>query len=515
MSRTENATRNIIWGTFNKFISLGMPFITRTVIIYSLGIQYVGLGGLFSSVLQILSFAELGIGNALVFSMYKPMAENDTKKVSSLLRFYRNCYRVIGSVVLGLGLLMMPFLKYLIAGDIPGDINIIFLYALYLLNSTIGYFLFAYKQSLFIASQRGDMISKLNMILQLVMGSLQIIFVLVSRSYYAFVIMIPLITCINNLITGFLAAVFYPQYKCIGKLNKAELFDIRKKTGGMIFQKVGSIVLKSADTIVISTFLGLTTLGIFQNYYYIITALFGLLSVLTDSIISSVGNSIAVDSVEKNYGDFKKFNYIYVNVVTICTVCLLGCFQPFMKLWVGAGYTLPDEYVVLFAAYFFVHKWCDMLYVYQEACGIWWETRMIPLLAAILNLSANIVLVQIIDLKGILISTIISVLFIYDIGYAKILFRTYFKGIARFRNYFCSQLRHFLVVFISSLVTGWCIRRIVTGNLLISFILNGIIALAVSLVVIWLFGKTASENADAEKWMRTLVGKLICKWRRT
>ena len=314
MSRTENATRNIIWGTFNKFISLGMPFITRTVIIYSLGIQYVGLGGLFSSVLQILSFAELGIGNALVFSMYKPMAENDTKKVSSLLRFYRNCYRVIGSVVLGLGLLMMPFLKYLIAGDIPGDINIIFLYALYLLNSTIGYFLFAYKQSLFIASQRGDMISKLNMILQLVMGSLQIIFVLVSRSYYAFVIMIPLITCINNLITGFLAAVFYPQYKCIGKLNKAELFDIRKKTGGMIFQKVGSIVLKSADTIVISTFLGLTTLGIFQNYYYIITALFGLLSVLTDSIISSVGNSIAVDSVEKNYGDFKKFNYIYVKM---------------------------------------------------------------------------------------------------------------------------------------------------------------------------------------------------------
>ena len=184
LSRTENASRNIAWGVLYKVVSLGLPFVTRTVLIYTLGMQYVGLGSIFSSILQVLSFAELGIGSALVFGMYKPMAEGNDEKVCALLNFYKKTYRIIGTIILVFGLLMMPFLKYLIAGDIPETINLQVLFSIYLLNNIIGYFLYAYKQSLFTASQRTDMISKIGMGLQLFSSVAQIFVLAFVHNYY-------------------------------------------------------------------------------------------------------------------------------------------------------------------------------------------------------------------------------------------------------------------------------------------------------------------------------------------
>lgn len=258
MNRTENASRNIVWGILNKAITLGVPFITRTVMIYTMGMRYVGLGSLFMSILQVLSFAELGIGSALVFSMYKPIAEKDDAKVCALLNFYKKTYRVIGTVILVLGLLIMPFLKYFIASDLPEGINLQVLFSIYLLNNILGYFLFAYKQSLFTASQRTDMISKIGMGLQLVSGIAQILILILSQNYYLYVSVIPIITCLNNLCVGILTDRYYPQYRCKGTIKKEELRSIEKKVGGMVFQKIGGIVLSSVDTIVISAFLGLT-----------------------------------------------------------------------------------------------------------------------------------------------------------------------------------------------------------------------------------------------------------------
>ena len=237
MSRTENASRNIVWGILSKVISLGLPFVTRTVMIYTMGMQYVGLGSLFTSILQVLSFAELGIGSALVFSMYKPIAEGDDDKVCALLNFYRKTYRVIGCVILIFGLAMMPFLQYLIAGDLPNDINLQVLFLIYLLNNVLGYFLFAYKQSLFTASQRTDMISKIGMGLQLFSSIAQILALVLLHNYYAYAAVIPAITCLNNICIGVLTDKYYPQYKCKGEIEKEELHSIEKKVEVWFFRK--------------------------------------------------------------------------------------------------------------------------------------------------------------------------------------------------------------------------------------------------------------------------------------
>ena len=510
MSRTENASRNIFWGVFNKVVSLGLPFVTRTVMIYTMGMQYVGLGSLFSSILQVLSFAELGIGSALVFSMYKPLAEGNDDKVCALLNFYRNAYRIIGSIILLLGLVIMPFLKKLIAGDLPDGVNLQALFSIYLINNILGYFLFTYKQSLFAASQRMDIISRIGIGLQLLSNVMQILVLVLFHNYYLYVIVIPVITCLNNLCIGVLTDKYYPQYKCRGDLEKTELKVIEKKVSGMVFQKIGGIVLSSVDTIVISAFLGLTTLAFYQNYYYIITSIFGFLAVIMESIIAGVGNSVATETTNKNYNDFKKFNFIYIWIVAWCTTCLLCLYQPFMRLWVGKENMFGYGMVVLFALYFYIHKWCDMLYVYQEACGIWWETKFVPLFAAIVNLILNIILVKIIGLPGILISTIMAVLFIYDTGYAKVLFNTYFRKIqGGLKEYWARQIIYLLSALFASTVTVMICSFIEIQSLLLKLIINGVICMIIPNLIFTLIWRNLPEFDYIKVISIRIIGKMV------
>ena len=174
MGRTKNVSNNLIWGVIEKIVAIFFPFLTRTVLIYTLGIEYVGLSSLFTSVLNVLSLAELGFGSALVFSMYKPIAEENTEKICSMLRFYRTCYHIVGTIILTGGLCILPFLDHLVAGDVPDGVSMTWLFAAYLFDTVVGYFLFAYRSSLFLAMQRVDVVSKINMLVSMILGTLHV-----------------------------------------------------------------------------------------------------------------------------------------------------------------------------------------------------------------------------------------------------------------------------------------------------------------------------------------------------
>lgn len=510
-SRTKNATRNLAFGVINKTIVLLIPFVTRTLMIYKMGVQYVGLGSLFTSILSVLSFAELGVGSALVFSMYKPIAENDIDRVNALLAFYKKTYRIIGIVILLLGVAIMPFLRYLINGDVPSNINIYYLYSIYLINNILGYFLFAYKQSLFIASQRVDKISLINTITQTISGLFQTFILLFLQDYYLYVLVIPIITCLTNVLVAILSNKYFPQCKCSGEIDNSELKEIKKKIGGMVFQKIGNIVLSSVDTIVISAFLGLIVLGKYQNYYYIFTTLNGFLAIVMSSIIPVIGNSIVKESVEKNHKDFKTFNFLYIWIVVWWTSCLVCLYQPFMKIWAGESNMLSGTMALLFALYFFAYKWCDMLYVYQEASGIWWETRFVPILAAVLNLGINIFLVNFIGLPGILISTIISVVFVYDIGYSKAIYATYFKSINfGLMSYWKRQILYFSTAIISAVLCYTLCAIIPAKSSVFRLFVNLLICLFVPNIVMTAFWFKTPEFERAKR----ICSGIIKKFRR-
>ena len=156
IERTKNATRNIVFGVILRIYQIVVPFIMRTAMIYYLGVQYLGLNSLFASVLSVLTLAELGVGSAMVFSMYKPIAEDDTKTICALMQLYKVYYRIIGLIIAIIGLVITPFIPHLIHSDLPEGLNIYVLYMLHLASTVLSYWLFAYKNCLLRAHQRND-----------------------------------------------------------------------------------------------------------------------------------------------------------------------------------------------------------------------------------------------------------------------------------------------------------------------------------------------------------------------
>lgn len=451
-SRTKNSVRNILWGVINRIIGIIMPFLIRTLLIYVLGVQFVGLSSLFSSILGVLNLAELGIGSALTYTMYEPAVNEDTKMLSTLLNFYKRCYRIIGIIILSIGLVIMPFIKNFINGQYPAGINLYILYGVYLFNTVISYFMFAYKGAVLTVYQRNDIKSNIATVWQLLQYFIQIMLLLIFKNYYAYIIVTPFISIGSNIVTAYYTDKLYPEIICSGMIDNKIKKDIIKKIKGMFFQKIGNVVLSSVDNIVISSFLDLSILAIYNNYYLIIGSLFGILAVLMNSIIPSIGNAIYTKSLDENYADFKKFNFIYVWIVSWFAVCFLCLSQPFIMLWLkNEDFLLPDNLIFIFVCYFFIYKWMDINYVYQEAAGLWWENRYIPLIAAIANLIVNISLVHIIGLSGILISTIMSTLLIYDVGYIRIIFKYFLKRSPK--EYIFRQLYYAAITVIVMLIT--------------------------------------------------------------
>ncbi len=509
MSRSENASRNVIWGVINSAISMLLPFLSRTALIYTLGVTYVGLSSLFSSILQMLSFTELGIGSTLIYSMYEPIASGDDDKVCSLLNFYKKAYRIIGIVVLLFGICIIPFLDKLIKSDIPSDVSLYYLFIIYLLNNLVSYFVLPEKASLLIACQRADLNSRITIITKMLLNIGQIIALVLFRNYYCYSILLPITSVINNLISGKVAKRLYPQYYCKGKVEGNELNEIKKNVGGMMYQKIGNIVLSSVDAIVVSTFLGLKVLGVYNGYLYIITSLFGVLSVIQVAIIPSVGNSLVERNREKNYADFRKFNFIYTWIVIVSATCLLCLYQPFMYLWVGKELMLDNEMVFLFVAYFFIFKWLDMINVYREAAGIWWQGRMYPLLAAIINLTTNIILVQIIGLLGILISTIVCLLTVHDTWGVVILKKYYFEESMNLKTFYITQLFYLLVSVIIT-VTIYSICSLIKIDALPTLLIRGIICLILTNLFLFILLRWTREFKDAKKFIINIVKS---KWK--
>ena len=254
---------------FNKIFTIFFPFLIRTVLIKKIGIEYAGLNSLFSSILQVLNLTELGFASAVVYSMYKPIAEDDKDTICALLNFYKRVYFIIGLVILALGTAVMPFLPHLIKGNVPQDINIYVLYSIYLVNTSLSYLLFGYKNSLLNAHQRRDVISNILTITQGLMNICQLLILVTIKNYYLYVLMMPIFTVLNNVMVGIETKRMFPEYSCKGKLDISVKKDIRKKVAGLMISKLAQTSRNSFDSIFISAFLGLAMTTIycyFCNY---------------------------------------------------------------------------------------------------------------------------------------------------------------------------------------------------------------------------------------------------------
>lgn len=510
-SRLTYARRNIKSAVVIKLVTPITSFITRTVLIYTLGTMYLGLNGLFTAVIQVLNLAELGFGSAMVFSLYKPMAEDDRPTICALLRLYRRIYRIVGVVILAAGVALIPFLPKLIKGSLPAGLNLTALYLIRLADTSVSYFLFSYRSALLDASQQKSAFYYIHSAGKIGLCVLQVTLLLLFRNYYMFCIVQPLIQVGINLAVWRLTQRRFPQYQCAGDLPREAVRDISKRVTGLFMFKVCHVLRNSFDSIILSAFLGLDILARYQNYLLIVTTLVGITAVLTDSTLSSVGNSVAMETKEKNYRDFCAVQMAFLWAVGCICACMCGLYQPFIRFWVGEQNLLSGRLMLVFVVYFFTERMGNVCFQYRQASGLWWEDRLRPVVDGVTNLILNFILVQYIGVAGVMLSTIFCQVVIDALWGSRILFRFYFTE--------WKQRRYLLRLLVYAAVTAaacWAAMAVCRfipeagGNAFATLCwmgLRGVICVAVSNPIFFLAYRFLPEYGDAKRMVLRILKK--------
>lgn len=500
LERKKNTIRNSFWGLISKIINIIAPFVLRTIMIQVLGFEYLGLSSLFTSILQVLNMAELGFSSAIAYSLYKPIAENDNKTICAIIHLFKKVYFIIGTIIFVIGIALIPFLKYFIHGNVPSEINIYILYLLYLFNTGISYYLFAYKSAILSAMQREDIISRVYSFVILIQYIIQISVLITIKNYYIYYIFVPFFTIVNNIVIAAISSKRYPQYIPRGDISRELLEDIKKKVSGLVVSKICGTTRNTFDSIIISSFLGLSIVGIYSNYYYILSNIAAVLTIVVTSMRAGIGNSIVMESKKKNYNDFIKFTFIYEWISGWCSICLLCLYQPFMILWVGKKYLFSFNIVVLFCLYFFWLTMADMINVYSGAVGLWYENRNRTLVEAIANLILNVLLGYKFGVVGIMSATLITIV-LFNFGWqALILFKNYFSSV-EINTYFKICLKYNFFTIINGAITLFvCIKLPVSGML--SLIFRGLTCLILPNILYLLFYKKSTEFQSAKVFVK-------------
>lgn len=507
LERSKNTARNLLFGSITKIYELLIPFLMRTALIYCLGMEYAGLNSLFTSVLSVLNLAELGVGSALVFSMYEPLANDDTEKICALMRLYKIYYRIIGLVILVIGVAFTPFLPYLVKKDLPPDMNLYVLYYINLASTVVTYWLFAYKNCLLNVHQRNDISDKIGYVVNTIKYAIQFIILFFVKDYYLYIIAALFMSIVSNIVTAVVVNKKYPQYKAGGKLDKTETNAINRRVMDLFTAKIGGIVSSSADTVVISAFLGLTDLAQYQNYYYIMNSVLGFVTLITASSRSGIGNSIITETNEKNYNDLKKLTFMFAWIGIFCTCCLACLYQPFMELWVGKSNLLSYPLALTFCVYFFVMEIHGLLCVYKDASGMWHQDRFRPLITSLANLVMNILTVKYLGLYGVLLSTVLSVIIIGMPWLLKNLFTTIFH--CNPKKYIFSLFRYVLLAVILSATCIFITYFINFTSVIATLIVRAVVCVIVPNTVLFLIYKKSEEFKSLIATLNTITkGKI-------
>ena len=500
--RTQNSLRNIGFGIINRIVSILFPFIVRTIFIKTLGEEYLGLNSLFSSILQVLNLADLGFASAIVASMYKPIAEEDIEKVSALMALYKKLYKIIGLGILAIGLAMTPFIRYLINGTPPENINIYILWILYLTNTVVSYLFYAYKVSLINAHQRNDITEKIGAASRIIFSVLQIVTVILFKDIYIYV----LLTVTNSIVYNFWCAKEcdkrYPQYVCTGELDVKTKNQIANNVGALALQKIGNTVSISLDSIIISAFLGLKTVAIYGNYYYVVSAVATFVNLIYGAVTASIGNSIATESSEKNWYDFKKFFFLNTWLVGWCCICFICLFQDFMIIWMGKDLLFGIGTVLCLVLRFYFEQVRKVILTYKDAAGMWWVDKWRPIVGCIVNLIFNVIMVKTIGVVGVMLSTVISYVFVEIPWETYALFKNYFK---KKEDKYYSQLFIITITIVISGAVTYGICMCIQFNYAISLVTKMFICIVVPNLIFVFLNRKKSDFINSVSFIKRVI----------
>ena len=503
--RTLNSIKNALGNFANSLVLNLLRFVSRIIFVKVLSDVYLGVNGLLSNVLGILALAELGIGTAINYSLYKPLADNDEEKCKSLMKFYKIAYRIIALVVLVLGLILLPFLPWFIK-DTSGIENLNIIYLIFLANMVIGY-LFSYKRTLITADQKNYKITPYLIFSNFVMTIGQIIILLIFKNYLLYLLVQTACVFLENILVNNYINKCYPYLKKINsadKLDSSELKEIKTNIKALMFHKVGSYVLSATDNIVISKFIGIVTVGIYSNYVLIHSTISNFIYTFVSNVTASFGNLIAEGDKRKRFAVYKEMDFITYCLYGVSAVCLLFTINPFIELVFGSKYVLPFIVVLLIMVNYYLVGINQVPIIIQSAAGVYKYDKFVPIIEAIVNLTVSVVLASHIGISGVLIGTFVSYLLPVIIKPVVVFKYVLEKDISIYFKTFFKQL---CALIISSVLVFLIVNNI-HASVLWQVVINFILSLAIpTLFIIGCFRKS-DEYKDAKKRFIYLFNKV-------
>lgn len=504
-SRTNNSIKNTKYAIIGQGVGITLNFISRSVFISVLGTEYLGLNGLFSNILSMLSLAELGIGTAITYSLYEPLAKNDLFKIKALMNLFKNAYRLISIFIFIVGLLLIPFLDYFVEDGYHLNENIILIYLLFLINSSISYLL-SYKRTLIIADQKKylDTINRYTVLTILTLC--QIGSLIITKNYLLFLIIQILFSIFENISISIIVNRIYPYIRTKEKvfLDERVKKEIQKNTVAMMAHKIGGILVNGTDNLIISKYLGLFAVGIYSNYLLIFNALNSLISQIFSSITASVGNLNATSDEKKSYEVFEIIYFMNFWIFSICSVCLMAVLNPFISIWIGEQYLLNKFTILILILNFYINGMRNSVNVFKNTYGLFWNDRYKSLIEAALNIIFSIILIQHYGITGVFIGTLISALLTNLWIEPYILFKYGFKLSPI--KYFKKYLAYILITFLMAVIINWSVSMIIIDSIIILIFISLFIFIIVNILFFIIFW-----NDKKLKLLITLIPFLIKK----
>lgn len=511
MSRIENTSKNFVFSLLATIITAVTSFVSRTVFIYTIGVDYLGASSLFTNILSMLSLTELGISSAIGFSLYAPLAHNDVPTIKSLMRFYKKAYQVIALVITVLGLSLLPFLKYIIKD--PGNIqHIPFIYIVFLYNTVISY-LFTYKTTLLAADQRGYVMTNMTSFISIITVAIQTVVLLLFRNYFIYLI---LGAVINTVQWYFINRRIFKLYPYLKEKNALPLDQeskkvITKNVKAMVFHKFGELCINQTDNIIISSFISITAVGIYNNYYMVI----GIINRFAQSIFSaataSLGNLIATESNERRYEVFKRYNFLGFWVFGWTGICLLILLNPFVELWLGKEFLIDNLTLGLVMLNYYLVGMRVTIGNVKMAAGLYAQDQWAPIAQAVINLVVSIWGAVNLGLAGVFLGTVVSSVAIPCWYRPVIVYKYAFQRPVK--EYFTRYALYFAVVVMNLLLVAginhWVIDAFIV-NAYLSFVLKMFVcAIIPNVVIVLLF-----HHTEEFRYLYTLIVSMLTRFKK-
>lgn len=487
--RTKNAFMNMISSLISHFVSMFIGFFVQAIFVKNLGTEYLGINGLFSNIFSMLGVVELGIGSSIIYNLYKPIAQNNKEKIKSLMNFYKKCYRIIALIIFIFSLIIFPFLSFIVGDTTINLLTIRIIFLLFMLDIICSYLL-TYKRSILYASQKNYIIDFIHIGYLLILNTVHVIILLFTKNYILYLLFKIFMRLLENIV---ITIYVNKKYKFLKekseKLDVNTIADIKQKVKGLLFHKVGVFFVSGTDNIIISSFLGISVVGMYSNYNMIISALNTVINQIFSSFKSSIGNLLVTNDNDKIYLVYKRMQFLNFWFAMMASVGLLIVMDSFITIWLGSEFILPKSVLIVLTIYDYVYISKLCISSFKEAAGIFYEDRFIPLLESVVNIVVSIILVKLIGLPGVFIGTICCQLITHLYTYPKIVYKKLYNKEAK--QYFVDNIKYLIITLLVAGILSIISTFLIFNNNLITLISNVLLVLIIpNIIIILLFHKT-------------------------